>query len=68
LEELNEERLQAGDLLTKSVGRRITGTLLGREEFHKDRAMPRFGDCAADNEGKTGKQCPATAQIALREA
>jgi hypothetical protein len=68
LEELNEERLQAGDLLNKSVGRTITGTLPGREEFHEDRTMPRLGDCAADNEGKTGKPCPATAQFALREA
>jgi len=42
LEELNEERLQAGDLLNKSVGRTITGTLPGREEFHEDRTMPRL--------------------------
>jgi hypothetical protein len=68
LEKLNEERLQAGDLLNKSVGRRITGTLPGREEFHKDRTMPRLGGCAADNEGKTGKPCLSTAQFALREA
>jgi hypothetical protein len=68
LEELNEERLQAGDLLNKSVGQRITGTLPGREEFNEDRTIPRLGDCAADNEGKTEKPRPATAQFALREA
>jgi NADH dehydrogenase len=27
-----------------------------------------LGDCAACNEGKTGRQCPPTAQFALREA
>jgi hypothetical protein len=30
------------DLLEKSVGRRATGTSLGREEFHEYRAMSRL--------------------------
>jgi hypothetical protein len=39
---LNDERLQAVDLLKRTVGWRATGTSLGREEFHEDGAMPRL--------------------------
>jgi hypothetical protein len=39
---LNDERLQAVDLLKRIAGRRTTGTPLGREEFHEDRTMPRL--------------------------
>ena len=41
-DELTGVAILSVDLLKKSAGRRTTGTPLGREEFHEDRAMPRL--------------------------
>jgi hypothetical protein len=41
-DELAGVAISSVDLLKKSVGRGTTGTPLGREEFHEDRAMPRL--------------------------